>query len=72
MMTGETIALNVAGELKRMRSLATEMRHRIARQVPGNSAVMAESALLFCDLVEALCEQIEELDRRLRKLEGGK
>jgi hypothetical protein len=66
----------VVDELKRMRFLATEVRDRIVTirlRRDGYRAALEEQCIeTLADAVLAICDQIEELDRRLRSLDGGK
>ena len=68
--------IEVVEELKRMRSLAKAMREGVAalRATRGEAYPSLEEGCIetMADTMLVVCDQIEALDRRLRRLEGGK
>jgi len=65
----------VVDELKRMRSLATEVRERMVRAalVPANVTTVEQQCIeTLAETMLVVCDQIEAFDRRLQSLEGVK
>jgi hypothetical protein len=61
----------VIEELKRMRSLATKVRELMAARASAHTLNLEEHCIeTMADTVLVVCEQIEQLDRRLQSLEG--
>lgn len=67
-------ASKVGEELKRMRSLATEVRERMATILRAAWVTTVEEQCIetLAETMLAVCDQLEEFDRRLKRLEDAK
>lgn len=65
-----------AAELKRMRSLATEIRELLtllrSTRGPGDATVEETCVEKLAETMLFVCEQLEAFDRRLQSLESGR